>query len=239
VEPFGIDESWLDVSGCLHLFRMTGSELADHIRETVKTELGLTLSIGVSFNKIFAKLGSDYRKPDATTVIDRGNFKEIVYPLPVSVLLYVGKVATETLARVGVKTIGHLAALDRQTCVSLLGKMGDLVHDYANGLDESSVIPESQQQTAKSVGNGMTFPRDLLGRDDILWGVALLVDSSECGCGVHGSGVALCRSSSAARTSSRSPARRNWITLRTRRRGSPRSRWRSSARHGRWTHRSG
>ena len=177
VEPFGIDESWLDVTGCLHLFKMTGSELADHIRETVKTELGLTLSIGVSFNKIFAKLGSDFRKPDATTVIDRVNFKEIVFPLPVSALLYVGKVATETLARAGVRTIGQLAALDRQTCVSFLGKMGDLVYEYANGLDESPVVPESQQHKAKSVGNGMTFPRDLLGCDDILWGVALLVDS--------------------------------------------------------------
>jgi DNA polymerase-4 len=177
VEPFGIDESWLDVTGCLHLFGLNGKELADRIRETVKSELGLTCSVGVSYNKIFAKLGSDYRKPDATTVLDRGNFQEIVFPLPVSALLYVGKVATETLSRVGVKTIGQLAALDRRTCSALLGKLGELVHDYANGLDESPVIPESQQHRAKSIGNGMTFPRDLLGREDVLWGVALLVDS--------------------------------------------------------------
>jgi DNA polymerase-4 len=177
VEPFGIDESWLDVTGCLHLFGANGKELADRIRATVKSELGLTCSVGVSYNKIFAKLGSDYMKPDATTVIDRANYRDLVFPLPVSALLYVGKVATETLARVGIRTVGQLASLDRRICVSLLGKVGGLVHEYANGLDDSPVVPESEQRRAKSVGNGMTFPRDLLGRDDVLWGVALLVDS--------------------------------------------------------------
>jgi len=92
IEPFGIDESWLDVSGSLHLFG-SGWEIADRIREMVRSELGLTVSVGVSFNKVFAKLGSDYKKPDATTVIDRDNYQQIVHPLPVSDLLFVGKAA--------------------------------------------------------------------------------------------------------------------------------------------------
>jgi DNA polymerase-4 len=177
VEPFGIDESWLDVTGSLHLFKCSGLEIADKIRETMKANLGLTISVGVSFNKVFAKLGSDYKKPDATTVINRENYKRIVYPLPVSDLLYVGKVSTDRLAKIGVYTIGQLAGLDRNTAMSFLGKMGEMIHDYANGIDSSAVLPASEQQEVKSVGNGMTFKRDLEGLDDIRAGVAALADS--------------------------------------------------------------
>ncbi|MEG2852280.1 MAG: DNA polymerase IV, partial [Hydrogenoanaerobacterium sp.] len=88
VEPFGIDESWLDITGTIHLFG-DGKTVADKLREVVEHELGLTISVGVSFNKIYAKLGSDYKKPNATTVISQQNYKEIVYPLPVNSLLYV------------------------------------------------------------------------------------------------------------------------------------------------------
>lgn len=177
VEPFGIDESWLDVTGSLHLFGGSGRILADTIRETVKRELGLTVSVGVSFNKVIAKLGSDYRKPDATTVIDREHFQAIVHPLPVTALLYVGQVAADALARVGVHTIGQLAALDRQTAIALLGRTGETVHDYANGIDPSPVVGAARQHDAgKSVGSGMTFRRDLVGVDDIRAGIATLSD---------------------------------------------------------------
>ena len=113
-ESFGIDESWLDVTNTLHLFGGDAVALADGLRDRLRRELGLTISVGVSFNKVFAKLGSDYKKPDATTVITRENFRQIVWPLPVSDLLYVGRAAAETFQRFGVKTIGDLAAFDRQ-----------------------------------------------------------------------------------------------------------------------------
>ena len=112
VEPFGIDESWLDVSGTLHLFGGDPVALADEIRRRMRQEFGLTISVGVSFNKIFAKLGSDYKKPDATTWISRDNYQRLVWPLPVTDLLYVGRSAAETLERVGVRTIGDLARRD-------------------------------------------------------------------------------------------------------------------------------
>ena len=176
VEPFGIDESWLDVTGSLHLFG-SGKDIADKIRAEVKGQLGLTVSVGVSFNKIFAKLGSDYKKPDATTVISRENYRQILYPLPVSDLLYVGKAATGALARIGVTTIGQLAAYDRQVIAASLGKMGEMVHDYANGIDDSPVAPAHSEGAAKSVGNGMTFRRDLVGMEDICAGLTALVDS--------------------------------------------------------------
>jgi len=177
VEPFGIDESWLDVTGSIHLFGGSGQALADAIRNVVREELGLTVSVGVSFNKVFAKLGSDYRKPDATTVISRENYRAIVHPLPVTDLLYVGQAAAATLARVGVHTIGQLAALDRRTAVALPGRTGETVHEYANGIDPSPVIDAARlNDPGKSVGSGMTFRRDLCGLDDIKAGIALLSD---------------------------------------------------------------
>lgn len=175
VEPFGIDESWLDVTGSLHLFG-SGRQIADRIREMVRSELGLTISVGVSFNKVFAKLGSDYRKPDATTVIERDNYRSIVYPLPVSDLLFVGKAATGILARLGVRTIGQLAECNRELLAVRLGKMGEKIHDYANGIDFSPVEAAGASHEAKSVGNGITFRRNLVGLDDITAGVGVLAD---------------------------------------------------------------
>ena len=124
VEPFGIDESWLDVTDTLHLFGGDAKALADTLRERIKRELGLTLSVGVSFNKVFAKLGSDYKKPDATTVISRENWQKLVWPLPVGALLYVGGAAQKLLAQYGVETIGQLAACRRDALETLMGKMG-------------------------------------------------------------------------------------------------------------------
>ena len=112
VEPFGIDESWLDVTGSLHLFGGDAKALADRIRSTVKAETGLTLSVGVSFNKVFAKLGSDMKKPDATTVIPRDGWQDMVWPLPLGDMLFAGRAATETLKKYGIETIGQLAACD-------------------------------------------------------------------------------------------------------------------------------
>ena len=177
VEPFGIDESWLDVTNTLHLFGGDAKALADHLRARMKQELGLTLSVGVSFNKVFAKLGSDYKKPDATTVISRENWRELVWPLPVGALLYVGGAAQKLLAQFGVRTIGDLAACKRDALETLMGKMGVQLHDYANGLDADPVRSRYEPEQVKSVGNGTTFPQNLTTRAQVQAGVAVLADS--------------------------------------------------------------
>ena len=177
VEPFGIDESWLDVTHTLHLFGGDGAALADDLRRRVREELGLTLSVGVSFNKVFAKLGSDYKKPDATTEISRENWREIVWPLPVGDLLYVGGAARKLLGGYGVSTIGQLAACPPEMLESLLGKMGLQLHEYANGLDRSPVRSRYDAEPVKSVGNGTTFPQNLTTRVQVQGGVAVLADS--------------------------------------------------------------
>ena len=177
VEPFGIDESWLDVTHTLHLFGGDAKALADALRARVKRELGLTLSVGVSFNKVFAKLGSDYKKPDATTVIGRENWREIVWPLPVGALLYVGGAARKLLGQYGVETIGQLAACRPEMLETLLGKMGLQLHDYANGLDRSPVRSRYDAEPVKSVGNGTTFPQNLTTRAQVQAGIAVLADS--------------------------------------------------------------
>lgn len=177
VEPFGIDESWLDVTHTLHLFGGDAKALADALRERMKRELGLTLSVGVSFNKVFAKLGSDYKKPDATTVISRENWQSIVWPLPVGDLLYVGGAARKLLRQYGVETIGQLAACKADTLETLMGKMGAQLHEYANGLDRDPVRSRHDAEPVKSVGNGTTFPKNLTTRTEVQAGIAVLADS--------------------------------------------------------------
>lgn len=177
VEPFGIDESWLDVTHTLHLFGADAAALADALRERIKRDLGLTLSVGVSFCKVFAKLGSDYRKPDATTVISRETWREIVWPLPVGALLYVGGAARKLLGQYGVRTIGELAACRAEMLESLMGKMGLQLHAYANGLDRDPVRSRYEQEPVKSVGNGTTFPQNLTTRQQVRSGIAVLADS--------------------------------------------------------------
>lgn len=176
VEPFSVDESWLDVTGSQKLFG-TGKKIADELRQTLKDELGLTMSAGVSFNKIFAKMGSDYKKPDATTVISRGNYKELLWPLDIRAMFFVGKVTADKLRSFGVKTIGELALADKNSLISLLGKQGGVIHDYANGLDMTPVLRFDRQEKIKSVGNGTTFRRNLTGIDDIRTGVMGLSDT--------------------------------------------------------------
>lgn len=177
VEPFGIDESWLDVTHTLHLFGGDAKVLADTLRERMKRELGLTLSVGISFNKVFAKLGSDYKKPDATTVISRENWQHIVWPLPVGDLLYVGGAARKLLKQYGVTTIGELAACRLDTLETLMGKMGTQLYEYANGLDQEPVRSRYDAEPVKSVGNGTTFPKNLTTRTEIQAGIAVLADS--------------------------------------------------------------
>ena len=177
VEPFGIDESWLDITGSMHLFGGDPKAIADGIRKRIREEFGLTLSVGVSFNKIFAKLGSDYKKPDATTVISRENWRDIVWPLPVGDLLFVGRSAQKILAQYGVKTIGQLAACKRETLETLMGKLGGQLYDYANGLDHSAVRPQHEQEQVKSVGNGTTFPQNLTKWEEVRTGLSVLSDS--------------------------------------------------------------
>jgi len=176
VEPFSIDESWLDVTASLNLFG-SGKDIADSIRNVVKSELGLTLSVGVSFNKIFAKMGSEYKKPDATTVITRENFKSILWPLPVGEMFFVGKGMETKLLSAGILTIRDLAAADRQFLCNMLGKHGAMVHDYANGLDNEPVAFAWEKRKIKSVGNGLTFKRDLTSREDIITAVTALSDT--------------------------------------------------------------
>lgn len=175
VEPFGIDESWLDVTASRRLFG-DGKTIADRIRNEVREELGLTISVGVSFNKVFAKLGSDYKKPDATTVISRENFHELVFPLPVSDLLYVGRAARTALAKLYITTIGELAQSDRTMIVRRLGKMGEAIHDYANGVDDSPVQSADFEREIKSIGNGMTYRRNLESTEDLRLVVITLAD---------------------------------------------------------------
>lgn len=176
VEPFSIDESWLDVTGSLKLFG-TGKEIADRIRAEVKKELGLTLSVGVSFNKIFAKMGSDYKKPDATTLITRENYKDLIWPLPVREMFLVGAATAVKLQQAGIATIGDLALTDRNLLTAMLGKQGMVLHSYANGLDDSPVCLACERQRIKSVGNGITFKRDLVGWSDIRTAVRALSDT--------------------------------------------------------------
>ena len=177
VEPFGIDESWLDVTGSLHLFGGDAKALADALRERIRREFGLTISVGVSFNKVFAKLGSDYKKPDATTVIARENWQDIVFPLPVGDLLFVGRSAQEILGRYGVHTIGELSRCSEEMLETLMGKMGTQLYRYANGLDDAPVRGESDREPIKSVGNSTTFRRDLTRWDEVQSGISLLSDS--------------------------------------------------------------
>ena len=176
VEPFGLDEAWLDVTGSTTLFG-SAMDIAEAISERVKFELGITVSIGVSDNKITAKLGSDYKKPDAITCIMPDNYKEIVYPLPVEDLLYVGPATSRKLRYVGVSTIGRLAECDEDFLKRRLGKMGLVLKTFAMGLDPTPVRPCDHTQAIKSVGNGSTAPRDLVNDDDVRIMLYLLSES--------------------------------------------------------------
>lgn len=165
-EPFGIDESWLDVSASTSI-KGDGMKIANEISKRIKHELGVTVSIGVSWNKIFAKLGSDYKKPDAITEFSRENYKNLAWNLPAGDLIYVGRSTNKKLKTLGIKTIGELANTEPAILESRLGKMGLVLHTFANGWDETPVCVEGYQAPIKSIGNSTTTPRDLVNDLDV------------------------------------------------------------------------
>ena len=166
VEPFGLDECWLDVTGTESQAK-GGEALAHELRRRVKAELGVTVSVGVSDNKIFAKLGSDYKKPDAVTVFARREMRQRVWPLPVTDLLYVGSATGRKLRNYGIQTIGELARTDPAYLKSWFGKVGPMLRGFANGYDITPVARAGEESPVKSVGNSMTTVRDLASLEDI------------------------------------------------------------------------
>lgn len=171
IEPFGIDECWLDVTGSRLLFG-SGEEIADKIRREIKQKLGITVSVGVSFNKVFAKLGSDMKKPDGITVISRENFREKIWRLPISDLLFVGRKTTDRLCSCGICTIGDAAVCSDEMLERLLGKNGLELKRYALGEDNSPVSRQHEKATPKSIGRSVTRQQDFKTPDEI-WGMFL------------------------------------------------------------------
>lgn len=175
VESFGIDEAWVDVTGVKTA--NGGKDIADEIRERVKDELGLTVSVGVSFNKVFAKLGSDMKKPDGTTVISRENYKSLVWGLPVGDLLFVGHSTLDKLKRIGIESVGDLARSKLEYVSKYLGKIGENLWFYANGEDKSPVLDSRDDGDIKSVGNSVTCYRDLTSEEDVAVMLSSLCES--------------------------------------------------------------
>ena len=175
VESFGIDEAWVDVTGVKTA--NGGKDIADEIRERVKDELGLTVSVGVSFNKVFAKLGSDMKKPDGTTVISRENYKSLVWGLPVGDLLFVGHSTLDKLKRIGIESVGDLARSKLEYVSKYLGKIGENLWFYANGEDKSPVLGSRDDGDIKSVGNSVTCYRDLTSEEDVAVMLSSLCES--------------------------------------------------------------
>ena len=175
-EAYGIDESWLDVTDSVSI-KGDGEKIATEISNRMKSELGITVSIGVSFNKIIAKLGSDYKKPDAITTMHRDEYQKKAWALPASDLLYVGRSTYAKLAKMGIRTIGDLATTDEKILHSQLGKMGDILWAFANGYDDSPVKYENAHAPIKSIGNSTTTPRDLVNDQDVKIVLTILAES--------------------------------------------------------------
>ncbi len=176
VEKASVDESYLDVTASQALFG-SGKEIADELRARVKKETGLTISVGVSFNKIFAKMGSDYKKPDATTVITRDNYRELLYPLPIDDMMYVGKSSAALLKSRGIMTLNDIYNAGEKYLSDLLGKGGESLWRNVAGLDNSPVMPVGHKDAARSVGNSITFRRDLVSESDFNAGLTMLCES--------------------------------------------------------------
>ncbi len=185
IEPFGIDEAWLDVSGTGKIFG-TGSDIANQIRQRMQDELGLTGSVGVSWNKIFAKLGSDMKKPNATTIITEKNFHELVWPLPIGELLYVGRSTKRKFENRAIYTIGDLAKRDSSDLRLLLGVWGEMLWHFANGLDSAPVRQTGEESLIKSIGNSTTTPRDLMNNQDVKLIIYVLAESVAARLRKHG-----------------------------------------------------
>lgn len=176
VEPFGLDECWMDVTASCGI-KGDGEKIADEINRRIKKELGITVSVGVSWNKIFAKFGSDFKKPDAVTMINRENYRGIVWPKPVSDLLYVGRATERKLKRYGIRTIGDLAETDPEFLNVTFGKMGRTLSVFARGQDQTPVSKSGDVPPVKSVGNGMTMPYDLTTDEEVRVACYMLSES--------------------------------------------------------------
>ena len=166
IEECSIDECALDMTESTYLFG-SGQEIAEKIRKTVKEELKLTVSIGVSFNKVFAKLASELKKPDAVTIISEDNYQEVVYPLPVGNLWLVGGATEQILRKMGVYTIGDLANADEQKLVRAFGKRGKQLSVFARGEDDEPVRFQKNKEDLKSIGNSTTLPKDITDREEV------------------------------------------------------------------------
>lgn len=167
VEPFGLDECYLDVTGSIHLFG-SGEEIAEEIRKRMKEEIGISVSVGVSFCKIFAKLGSDMKKPDATTVISEENFREKVWPLPVRDMVGIGPATERKLNKIGIFTLGDISQAPVNIMKNLLGVNGVYLWQYCNGMDIRPVIDRDHKEAIKSIGNSSTTRRDLNSDEEVL-----------------------------------------------------------------------
>lgn len=176
VEPYGLDEAWLDISQRGWDIQ-DGGRIAEEIRERVKRELGITVSVGVSFNKVFAKLGSDLKKPDAVTVISKANFKQRIWPLPVNELFYVGPRTAAKLAAMNIRTIGGLANCESWLLERRFGQNGLMLKAFASGLDDAPVRETVREDEAKSIGNSTTPPHDIANMEQARCIFTLLADS--------------------------------------------------------------
>lgn len=194
IQPYGMDENWLDVTGSTGLFG-DGETIANTLRERMKFELGLSISVGVSFNMIFAKLGSDIKKPDAVTVIPKDSFREKIWHLPASDMLGVGRATEKVLNSYGIRTIGDLANAHPDFIKRKFGKNGAMLLAYANGLDRSRVQPQDYEPPMKSVGHGITTVQDLENNAEV-WNLMLALsqdighklrvyNKNACGVAVH------------------------------------------------------
>ena len=166
VESFGLDECWLDCSASVRLFG-SGEEIAKELRRAVKEELGLSISVGVSFNKVFAKLASDMKKPNAITVISKENFRDVAWQLPAEVLLGVGRSTGARLKTIGISTIGDLAVFPEAPIYRLLGSVGRDLRRFALGLDFSAVESKEDESPDQSLGHGITTAEDLTSSSDV------------------------------------------------------------------------
>ncbi len=176
IEPMGLDEAWCDLTGSTLAFG-SGEYICGEIKESFKRELDITVSIGLSYNKIFAKLGSDLANRDSIVTISSENFKRVVWPLPVTAIMGVGKSTGETLRRYGVSTVGDLARCDVKWLELIFGVMGQVLWKYANGLDDSVVMPDGYREQIKSIGHGVTCKSDLVNNEEV-WKVFLSLSQS-------------------------------------------------------------
>lgn len=193
VESFGLDECWLDLTGCQKLWG-SGEQAAEKIKETIRRETGLTVSIGVSFTKVFAKLGSDMKKPDAITVISKENYRTKVWRLKVSEMLFVGRHTEEKLNALGIFTIGDLAEYDKNQLIRIFGKVGSKLHSYANGSDNEEVKPYTYVHIPESVGNGTTTQEDITNLKDasgVIFALSEVIAFRLRALGLAASGVSL------------------------------------------------